>query len=270
MEEKKGQSLSVNVLISCMHQKDTSIIGRTNIQTDAIVVNQCDEDSVREFDFTNKAGRTCHAKIINTTERGLSRSRNMAIANAWGDVCLICDDDEVLDDDYENKIQEAFNKILDSDVITFIVDYKNHHFPEKMKELGVVGICRTFSVQVCFKCEAIANNHIIFDEKMGSGSGNGAGEENKFLMDCYRKNMKLYFYPAHIGKVLTTNSLWNHGLTEKYFRDRGWSMRRSFGFVFGYLFLWYNALHHKNTFTKEGMTICRVLKNLHGGFFETR
>ena len=34
------RTLSVNVLISCMHQKDTSIIERTGIQTDVIVVKK--------------------------------------------------------------------------------------------------------------------------------------------------------------------------------------------------------------------------------------
>ena len=95
------------LLISCMHEKDHSIIERSNVQTDVVVVNQCDKDSVDEFDFKNKKGETCHAKFINTTERGLSRSRNMAIRNAWGDVCLICDDDEWLSDDYADTIIKA-------------------------------------------------------------------------------------------------------------------------------------------------------------------
>ena len=96
------------VLISCMHEKDHSIIERSNVQTDVVVVNQCDKDSVDEFDFKNKQGENCHAKFINTTERGLSRSRNMALLNSWGDVCYICDDDEILQDDYENIIMKAY------------------------------------------------------------------------------------------------------------------------------------------------------------------
>ena len=95
--------MTLNLLIACMHEKDTSIIKRSNVQSDVVVVNQCDHDSVEEFDFLNKKGITCHAKFINTTERGLSRSRNMAIENAQkADVCYICDDDEYLVDDYIN------------------------------------------------------------------------------------------------------------------------------------------------------------------------
>lgn len=92
---------TVTTLISCMYEKNANIIARSNIQTDVVVVNQCDYDSIEEFEFKNKKGVTCRAKFINTTERGLSRSRNMAIANSWGDICYMCDDDELLADDYE-------------------------------------------------------------------------------------------------------------------------------------------------------------------------
>ena len=74
--------MTLTLLIACIHEKDTSIIERSNVQTDVVVVNQCDHDSVEEFDFVNKKGRTCLAKFICTTERGLSRSRNMALFNA--------------------------------------------------------------------------------------------------------------------------------------------------------------------------------------------
>ena len=44
--------------------------------------------------FSDSMGNQHSATIIHTTERGLSNSRNMAIANAWGDICQISDDDE--------------------------------------------------------------------------------------------------------------------------------------------------------------------------------
>lgn len=111
--------MTFNILISCMHQADTSIIERSNVQSDVVVVNQCDHDSVEEFDFVNKKGKTCHAKFICTTERGLSKSRNMAIRNAWGDVCQICDDDEWLADNGEEVILRAYAENPDAALIAF-------------------------------------------------------------------------------------------------------------------------------------------------------
>ena len=81
--------MNVVVLLSCMHQNDVNIIQRSNIQTDVVVINQTDIDTVDEFDFINRKGRRCHALFISTTERGLSRSRNLAIASAEkADVCM--------------------------------------------------------------------------------------------------------------------------------------------------------------------------------------
>ena len=47
----KNTNMTFNILISCMHQKDASIIKRSNIQSDVVVVNQCDHDSIEEYDF---------------------------------------------------------------------------------------------------------------------------------------------------------------------------------------------------------------------------
>jgi glycosyltransferase involved in cell wall biosynthesis len=253
-----------------MFSQGKDILEKTNIQTDAVVVNQCDFNNEEMYNFINSKGVECSCLIINTTERGLSRSRNMAIKNAWGDICLICDDDEHLDDDYSEKILNAYNEMSNASMITFIVDYKNKIFSPYPQKLGVIGICKSFSVQITFNRLDIINKNIYFDEKMGSGTGNGAGEENKFMMDCRRKKLNLYYYPAHIGKVLSANSMWNHGFTVKYFRDRGWSMRRSFGFIYGYLFLLYNYLNHRKAYAKDGLTSGSILRNMHIGFFERR
>ena len=40
-----------------MHQKDASIIERTGVQSDVVVINQCDHNSIEEFDFINKKGK---------------------------------------------------------------------------------------------------------------------------------------------------------------------------------------------------------------------
>ena len=48
----------------------------------------------------------------------------MAIANSDADVCLLCDDDEVFVEGYEEKILETFAKLPQADVIIFrMVNY---------------------------------------------------------------------------------------------------------------------------------------------------
>ena len=264
--------MSLNVLISCMHEKDTSIIARSNVQTDVVVVNQCAKDSVEEFDFINKKGETCHAKFINTTERGLSKSRNMAIDNAWGDICQICDDDETLPDDYENVIIEAYNQNKNAGVITFALNRLDVEmsYPVAKMSLGFKEILRTSSLQITFSRNLLRKTDIRFDEKMGSGTGNGGGEENHFLLDCRKAGFKMLYIPEIIATVNKGESKWFKGYTEKYFRDRGWTSRRNLGFFMGYAFVLYNVINHRHEFTKDGLSLGKVLLNMNKGFFEKR
>ena len=263
------RKMKLTILISCMHQKDASIIEKSNVQSDVVIVNQCDTNSVEEFDFTNKAGTTCHAKFICTTERGLSRSRNMAIANAWGDICYMCDDDELLQDDCEEKILKAYETHPDQDIITFGLIRKNYTYPSSEQKMSIAQILRTSSVQTTFRREAIIDNGLQFDSKMGSGSGNGGGEENKFLMDCRRKGLKLYYVPDIIATVQTEDSQWFHGFTEKYFRDTFWGARRSLGAPLALIYLFYWCLIRSSHFDVK-MSKLKMLEYSLKGYFEER
>lgn len=264
--------MTFNILISCMHQADTSIIARSNVQSDVVVVNQCDHDSVEEFDFVNKKGRTCHAKFICTTERGLSKSRNMAIRNAWGDVCQICDDDEWLADNGEEVILRAYAENPDAALIAFSLIRKDtvKTYPVGKRSLGFIQILKTSSQQVTFSRNLLGKNDIWFDEKMGSGTGYGGGEENRFLLDCRKIGFKMLYIPDIIATINKGESKWFKGYTEKYFRDRGWTSRRILGFFMGYAFVLYNVINHHNEFTKDGLSLGKVLLNMSKGFFEKR
>ena len=69
--------MTLEVLISCMHQKNTDIIQKSNIQSDVVIVNQCDINKTENITFQNHQHEECKARIIHTTERGLSKSRNL-------------------------------------------------------------------------------------------------------------------------------------------------------------------------------------------------
>lgn len=264
--------MTLTILISCMHEKDHGIIARSNVQSDVVVVNQCDQNAVEEFDFVNKAGRSCHVKFINTTQRGLSKSRNMAIENAWGDVCQICDDDETLSDEYEDIILNAYAENPNAGVITFALNRLDveKSYPVARMSLGLKEILRTSSQQVTFLRDLLRKAGVRFDEKMGSGTGNGGGEENHFLLDCKKAGFKMIYVPQVIATVNKGESKWFKGYTEKYFRDRGWASRRCLGFCMGYAFLLYNAFHHRKSFTSDGVSFFGVLKSMTKGFFEKR
>lgn len=264
--------MTFNLLISCMHQKNASILERSNVQSDVVVVNQCDHDSVDEFDFVNKKGRTCHCKFINTTERGLSRSRNMAIRNAWGNICQICDDDEVMADDGEEKILKAYAENPEAGVIAFalIRNDNGKTYPDKKKVLGFKQILRTSSHQITFSRSLMGDQQIWFDEKMGSGTGNGGGEENMFMFDCKRRGFKMLYIPEIIGTVNPGESQWFNGYDEKYFENLGWTDRRLFGPFIGFIYLIYWPIFRRSVYVKSKISVWSALYYSLKGYFNNR
>ena len=264
--------IKVCVLLSCMQQKDKTIVEKSNVQTDCVVINQCDINLIEEYDFENKEGRLCHVKYISTTERGLSKSRNLALSNSNGDICLVCDDDEILDDNYEQIIKKAYNELSNVSVILFRikrVDSYPQVFPNGITKLGLRQIFKSSSQQVSFKRSVINKLSISFDEKMGSGTGNGGGEEVKFLMDLKRKGEKIYYYPELITTIFPGVSQWFHGCDEKFLRDKGWSIRRTIGPLGGMAYNIYYSVSHRKSFM-PGISIWSAFKAMYKGWSESR
>lgn len=269
--ERNG--LGVCVLMSCMYQKDDSIVERTNIQTDVVVINQCDEEKVAERFLINNKGRECLVRFICTRERGLSRSRNMAINYATQPICLICDDDELLENDYEEKILQAYSDNPEMDCILFMIDRRDRDipkiYPSVAGPVGLKQILQSSSVQITFCHNPVTQLGITFDTMLGSGSGNGGGEENKFLLDIRRYRLKIYYVPVKIGAVMSGNSQWFSGFTEQYMRNRGWSSRRSLGSFWGFVYTIVFWLRHKKLISKE-LPAIKGLFFLMQGYYEKR
>ena len=70
------------VLLSILGMDDIKYIDTLKITGDAVVINQCDTDSERVCERRSVNGSNQTVKYVCTNERGLSRSRNMAIENA--------------------------------------------------------------------------------------------------------------------------------------------------------------------------------------------
>ena len=242
--------MRVEVLISCMNEHASSIITRSNIQSDVLVINQCDRNAEEHITFRAKGGGMFQARFIHTTERGLSRSRNMAIKNAIGDICLLCDDDERLEDDYVSKIKAAFEKYPQNQIIAFRLKHSAKHFRNNTFKIGFLQTAKISSWQIAFKkCIEILSTP--FCEKMGSGSGNGGGEENKFLVDCLKKGLNIRYVPDLIASVAQTESQWFRGYDKVYWMNRGWSIKMIYGYGLGVIYIAYCTLWRNRNVDKQ-------------------
>ena len=212
--------MNVQVLLATMHQKDYSKLESVNIQTSAIIVNQCDSNSIEHFEYKGK-------KIIwiNTTERGLSRSRNMALKYATEEICLLVDDDECLADGYEEIITGAFDSCPSAALLTFnihsINGVKKRYNNTKIKRLHFYNIMRYGSARIAFKKADIDKNNIRMNVKFGAGSIVSNGEDSIFLHDCLDAKLKVYSWPDTIADIKDGDSTWFQGYTDKFFVDKG-------------------------------------------------
>lgn len=262
------------ILMSCMHQHDHSILERSNVQSNIVIINQCDSDKIEDFSFTNRFGETKWCKFISTTERGLSRSRNMALRNApEGSICLIADDDETFSDNVERIILDSFEQYQQADLIAFSLvrnDLKNGKvYPADARPLKFRQILNTSSLQLAFKLQSIKKYDVQFDEKMGSGTGNGGGEENKFMLDLRRLGALMFYLPRCIATVNPGESQWFKGYTPQHLRNIGWASRRSMGALTGFAYVNYWVFTHRS-FYKSEITSYNAYINIIRGYFSKR
>ncbi len=264
--------MRVCALISCMYKTDTRIIADSNIQSDVVVINQCDQNTVDRFTFINKNGELCNAIFVCTTERGLSRSRNMAIQFAPDDaICVVCDDDEFMADDYQDKIIKGYEDEPQCGAALFSLIRKDgtRRYPEVKYKLSFKDLFKANSLQITFKKNEIIKNNIHFDVKMGSGTGNGGGEENKFLLSCRRAGIKMYYFPYTIATVLPGESQWFSGFNEKFFENHGWASRRLLGSLLGFVYLCYSTMHLRYRY-RRNLTSTKVFRAMIKGYFSRR
>lgn len=209
----------IQVLVATMHQKDYTLLDNLNLQSDAVIVNQCDREERISFKY-------CDYNIlwINSKERGLSRSRNMALLNASAEVCVICDDDERLSNGYPKLIQNAYDSISNADLIIFNIEREGWNEKEKLfLSAKKIRKYKTYgSVHITFKRKSINQRKIHFNTDFGAGSGKYTSAEDAiFCMECHRSNLSMYTYPGILCSVSCEESTWFSGYNEKYFFDVG-------------------------------------------------
>ena len=256
-----------------MHEENYEILGRTNVQTDAIVINQCNRESVERIQFIDKFNNVHNAVFVCTTQRGLSKSRNMALNYAAGyDICIICDDDEIMSDNYDSLLNEAYNKYRTADVIAFSIkcDEYTRVYPKTDSKLNFFDILKTSSQQITFKYQSLRERSIWFDEKMGSGTGNGPGEETKLLLTCRKKGCNMRYSSFCLAEINKGDSKWFHGYTERYFENQGWTDRRILGSFLGMVYIFYWSIFRRSEYKADGISVIDAIKYSLKGYFSKR
>ena len=161
-----------------------------------LIVNQTSEDKLLVSNDKN-------VRVINSFEKGLAKSRNLAITNALGDICLFADDDVKYVSNLKEIITKAFAKRKEADVITFqMIDEFGNLFKEypnieshNKKTLYLVN-----SVVIAFRRINLLNSKVLFNEHFGLGSTFETADEYVFLRNALKANLNMYYEPEIILK----------------------------------------------------------------------
>jgi glycosyltransferase involved in cell wall biosynthesis len=248
----------IDVLVSTMNRTEKeSLIKKMNIKGSATIINQVTKADIAELINDKKDLQ----KMYSFREKGLSRSRNKAIQNSSGDICILADDDLVYVDEYEKIVKAAYEKYTDADIIVFYVssDNKlNQKAPLKEGKINYITSMKVQSVQVTFKKDSIIEKEIKFDENFGTGTSNYMGEENIFLFDALKNGLKIVSLPVKIANIIEGESSWFKGYTKEYFIVKSKVFKRMSRKM--WLILVLQFVIRKRNLYKGNMTLIEVLK----------
>ena len=220
--------MKLQVLVSTMHQTDHSLLEKMNIQSDAIVINQCGHDCIERFTF-----RGHDILWMSMNERGVGLSRNNALMRASGDILLFADDDVVYTDDYVEKIVMSFENHPKADLIVFNLKSQNPDRPEAIVEneykLHWYNSLKFGACRIAIRQDAIRKANVFYSLLFGGGAKYQSGEDSLFIQQCLRKGLRGYVLQETIGIVKQEESTWFKGHNEKYFYDKGVLMKQCFG-----------------------------------------
>ena len=238
--------MKLEILLSCMHQTGDALVRSSRITGDAVVINQCHREG--EEVFSTDRGT---ARMYSTTQRGLTRSRNMAIRKARADVCLLCDDDEEFVPGYEEKILAAYERLPQADVIIFKMVNRPPSFPDRVMELKFPKTLKVSSWQISFRRERLLASGVRFDELLGAGTGNGAEEELKFLTDCRKAGLRIFYVPVEIASVAQSQSTWFKGFDAAFFENRGATTRYILGLPLASVYALYYLVKKRSMYRAD-------------------
>ena len=225
-------------------QRQLEILCVTMDQTD---FSKCREMNIRNCDvvFANQSGRYGYeeihsqfitARMLTTATRGVGKNRNLALVLAAGEILLFADDDLTYEEDMPETISRAYKEFPKADMILLGIRYTKQGkiFYERLPDTGKLSFFKALRYGTCvisIRRRAVLKYNLHFTELFGGGCLYSYGEDTDFLVQCFKKRLKIYSYGKVIASSSKDASTCNTGYGEKYFFDKGALARHSLGIM---------------------------------------
>ena len=246
--------MELEVLVATVGQEDCTLAEKMNIQTAAVIANQCDR-----WGYTESAdGRV---RMISTKTKGVGINRNLTLQLAKADVLLFADDDITYYDGMVEGVLDAFRQFPDADVIFFGMDMtRNGEIFDKRRNKArrthLWNSLRYGAARMAVRRSAFVKNRLAFSTLFGGGCVYGSGEDTILIRDCFRKGLRVYSSDYVLGKCAKDTSSWFAGYNDTFYYD--WGAMVASAFPKGKcLMKWYFAAKLKK---KSGVPLKQILR----------
>ncbi len=240
--------MNIQTLVVTTDQKDYSLLKKMNIQTPAIVGNQCDRDEIEEFSYGGNP-----VKWLSLHERGVGLNRNTVLMRSEADVCVLADDDMVFIDGYEKVVSDLFDRYPHTDVLIFNLNQKSPtiYKNSNVKKIHRFNYGKYGAARLAFRRESVQFNNICFHLLFGGGAKYSSGEDSIFLYECLKRKLRVLAVPVAIAELTSDReSTWFQGYTDDFFFDKGvfyYALDRNMGRFIAL----YNCFKHRNSRYKQ-------------------
>ena len=211
--------MSVQLLISCVDKNIPELVQKLQLESPAVIVNQCSEEKEEHLQVSGFP-----VDIYYKKERGVGRSRNLALSKADKDICLFGDEDIVYVRGYEALIEAEFAAHPEADGIMFQVEVTPERKTYQNDAWGKVNLwnCGRYpAYSMAFRREKLQATGVKFSLLFGGGAPYSNGEDSLFIRQLIKAGMKIYKSPVCIGEEIPRPSTWFTGYHEKFIFDRG-------------------------------------------------
>ncbi len=182
----------LEILISTQNRKDLSFLnemfpGGTE-GFNILIINQ-----IPEGENWPDLSLPANIRMIFSNEKGISKSRNLALAHAQGDILMLADDDVIYEPGFHTKVLK-YHQLYDDEVIIFpLKDEKDRLFGKfPPRDIHISRFEYVYSPQICFK-RTLLDYGIFFDENFGLGAKYPDSENFIWLTMLHRSGVRVLY-----------------------------------------------------------------------------
>ena len=200
--------ITFEFLISTMNRSDFGFLDKMFSHFDLneihiLIINQTSNDKILKSNKDN-------IRVVNVYEKGLSKSRNLAIQQARGKICFIADDDVKYLPEAIDVVKKAYQDHPDAALISFQFLRENYetckiYHKESGYQHHLLQKQALTSFEMCINLNLVKSENVQFNTCFGLGAHFKSGEEGVFRDDLVRAGLKVAYVSKptviHYGKT---------------------------------------------------------------------